>query len=85
MSGMATKPLDATTKDPDRVCRRCNEPDSGHDSAFDAIRDGWRLLRPGDPATPALHAPLTANGDFAWLCPKCYRSGRPPAKGPPAV
>lgn len=50
------------------------------ESAFDAIREGWRLLRPGDPALPPQHASLLTDGHFAWLCPRCYRSGRPPAK-----
>lgn len=78
---MATRPVSEPRAASDaRACRRCGEVDATHESAFDAIREGWRLLRPGDPAMPAQHAALTADGSFAWLCPRCYRSGRPPAK-----
>ena len=52
------------------VCRRCGVADREHDSAYDAIRSGWRLRRVGE--GPAK--------DYVWLCVACAQSERPPAE-----
>ncbi len=53
----------------DIVCKRCGVADREHDSAYDAIKSGWRLRRVGE-------AP---SKDYEWLCLSCVQSERPPS------
>ena len=54
------------------ACRRCGVDNAEHESAYDAIRSGWRLRRVGDALTK----------DYLWLCVACAQSERPPGAAP---
>lgn len=53
------------------VCKRCGVTGVEHESAYDAIRSGWRLRRVGEGVAK----------DYQWLCVSCAQSDRPPARG----
>jgi hypothetical protein len=53
------------------VCRRCGVPNQDHASAYDAIRNGWRLRR--------IAGALDAK-DLEWVCLGCAQSDRPPSR-----
>jgi len=57
------------------VCRRCGVSDLEHESAWDAIRAGWRFRRVGESLTK----------DYQWSCVQCAQSERPPAAAGDAV